>query len=468
MRVQTYCLIGFLLLILGAEASIHTDDFSAFMGKRHMLSGVSRKPNMLKMTQYWFNQTLDHFNPADNTTFQQRYFVTDQYWDRQNGQVILYICGEGPCNGVPENKLFISTLAKENNALILALEHRFYGLSQPFGDLSTEHLRYLTVDQALADLANFIYWAKTNSSLNIGEDRKFVTYGGSYPGALSAWFRYKYPHLTAGSVASSAVINVITDFGEYDRQIYLSALKSGKNCTDRIQELVQHVEERLNTSDAEAAALKKEFNADNLTNLEFLYYYSDSFSGMVQYGQRTQLCQYMENDNFQVRYDNLKKAVMGNDPAPYSAAVVRNDSFWPARDSMRQWTWQTCIEMGWFQAANPNASESLRSQQVTVEFFKNFCEEVFGAGYVPDEKLSNSKRGGLKLDVSNLIMVNGCEDPWQWASRTEDFGNVVSYMIDCDNCAHCVDIKTPDPKDAWNLWWNRAKISHQVKNWLSS
>lgn len=43
-----------------------------------------------------------------------------------------------------------------------------------------------------------------------------LTIGGSYPGALSAWFRYKYPHLTVGALASSAVINAILDFTAYD------------------------------------------------------------------------------------------------------------------------------------------------------------------------------------------------------------------------------------------------------------
>jgi hypothetical protein len=36
-----------------------------------------------------------------------------------------------------------------------------------------------------------------------------ITIGGSYPGALSGWFRYKYPHLTVGALASSGVVNAI-------------------------------------------------------------------------------------------------------------------------------------------------------------------------------------------------------------------------------------------------------------------
>lgn len=43
-------------------------------------------------------------------------------------------------------------------ALIVVPEHRYYGVSMPFGNdsLKLENLQYLTVDQALADLAYFL------------------------------------------------------------------------------------------------------------------------------------------------------------------------------------------------------------------------------------------------------------------------------------------------------------------------
>lgn len=47
---------------------------------------------------------------------------------------------------------------------------------------------------------------KNGGMYGITKDTPWLTIGGSYPGAMSAWFRYKYPHLTVGAIASSAVI----------------------------------------------------------------------------------------------------------------------------------------------------------------------------------------------------------------------------------------------------------------------
>lgn len=50
--------------------------------------------------------------------------------------------------------------------------------------------------------------------------------GVSYPGALSAWFRLKFPHLTCGSLASSAVVLAVYNFTEFDQQVCVPDLCS--------------------------------------------------------------------------------------------------------------------------------------------------------------------------------------------------------------------------------------------------
>lgn len=90
-------------------------------------------------------------------------------------------------------------------------------------------MKLLTSEQALSDIAYFIKQMNTNKMYGISQN-PWVTVGGSYPGALSAWFRYKYPHLTIGSIASSAVVHVIENYQDFDYQMYISAMKSGDYC----------------------------------------------------------------------------------------------------------------------------------------------------------------------------------------------------------------------------------------------
>lgn len=94
--------------------------------------------------------------------------------------------------------------------LIFVVEHRFYGSSLPFGNDSfkLENMKLLTSEQALSDLAYFINTVNENKMYGVNGN-PWITVGGSYPGAMSAWFRYKYPHLTIGALASSAVVQAI-------------------------------------------------------------------------------------------------------------------------------------------------------------------------------------------------------------------------------------------------------------------
>lgn len=140
---------------------------------------------------------------------------------------------------------WVVNLANQTQGLILVLEHRFYGKSLPFTKLNEsfhlDKLAYLNSEQALKDLAYFIEQMTANKSYGIAANSPWISIGGSYPGALSAWFRSKYPHLTIGAIASSAVVEAINDFQLYDAQIEWSTNKSGVACPNAIKNATERI-----------------------------------------------------------------------------------------------------------------------------------------------------------------------------------------------------------------------------------
>jgi hypothetical protein len=164
---------------------------------------------------FYFTQKVDHFSSTNSDTFQQKYYTRI---GASNGPVFLYISGEAPLSGLPSDAV-TTIYATHFNATIVTLEHRFYGSSLPYGnDFSTPKLALLTVEQALADLATFVTW--------FAKHRPVVTFGCSYAGAMSAWFRVRYPNVTVGSISSSGVVNPILDFTQVNHVLVFFCLCS--------------------------------------------------------------------------------------------------------------------------------------------------------------------------------------------------------------------------------------------------
>ena len=78
-------------------------------------------------------------------------------YDPAHPILFLNICGEGPCGGAPSLDGEVGAWAKQlGGAALASLEHRMYGKSLPTGGLVTSNLLFLTIDNVLADLNNFI------------------------------------------------------------------------------------------------------------------------------------------------------------------------------------------------------------------------------------------------------------------------------------------------------------------------
>lgn len=309
--------------------------------------------------EQWFDQKLDHFTPLDNRTWEQRYFVMNHWFNATaKPLIVLYICGEGECNNVSYDSSFMSTVAENFNGIVFSLEHRFYGKSQPFGysseSYSLENLKYLTSQQALSDLAWFIQFAKSNNLFGIDESMPWVTIGGSYPGALSAWFRYKFPHLTIGALASSAVVNSIVDFYEFDQQISV-ALSKEKGSSSNCRKVVHDVNVNLTLAlkfgkPEEVREIKQIFtNNTDISNGDFLFYFSDITVMGVQYGDREAMCDLITSDlTFQGVLRNIAKYAqkISCTTDEYDVQSLRKTAYGESLNA-RQWYYQVCSEFGW-------------------------------------------------------------------------------------------------------------------------
>lgn len=105
-------------------------------------------------------------------------------------------------------------LAQINRGAAVVLEHRFFGMSNPYNDLSEASLAVLTVDQAIADIVYFannvqlpmphgdkagpydLPWVliggEPRFSLPHGRSLTIPHLPGSYPGALTTWTMNRY------------------------------------------------------------------------------------------------------------------------------------------------------------------------------------------------------------------------------------------------------------------------------------
>lgn len=164
-----------------------------------------------------------------------RYLTNDTYskGDR-NSPIFFYAGNEGDIELFAENTGFMWEIAEEFEASLVFAEHRYYGKSLPFGNLSftaPEYSGYLTSEQALADYAQLLV-----ERVNL-KQRPVIVFGGSYGGMLAAWFRIKYPHLVTGAIAASApILQFITDCNRFNTIVSNVFTVGQGNCSQNIRE----------------------------------------------------------------------------------------------------------------------------------------------------------------------------------------------------------------------------------------
>lgn len=157
----------------------------------------------------WVEQPLNHFDRQDERTWQMRYLQNERYYQK-GGPIFIFVGGEAAVAGAWLTTGHMHDMARDLNGTMFHTEHRYYGQSRPTPNLTVEELRFLSVDQALADLAHFISFVKrTYPGLS---DARVIIVGASYAASMVTWFSQKYPHLVDGAWSSSAPVFAHVDF----------------------------------------------------------------------------------------------------------------------------------------------------------------------------------------------------------------------------------------------------------------
>jgi len=212
----------FMLTILAVTAfgAFTTGDFVSDKGTNLTMSSSTRQHrNVLlerhfdKREMFFDHQAVDHLDPSNKRVYPQRFYKISKYWKGPGHPILVILGGEGSLDPHMLYPYVRKGLAKEFHAFVLSPEHRFYGKSQPVRDPTNEELvQFLSPDQALLDAVYLIQ--STRESIGCSLDKSsddycpVITFGGSYPGFLSAMLRFRFPDVVDISYASSAPLEL--------------------------------------------------------------------------------------------------------------------------------------------------------------------------------------------------------------------------------------------------------------------
>ncbi|KAF7651067.1 hypothetical protein LDENG_00116510 [Lucifuga dentata] len=465
--------------------------------KQHILTHtVSGYQSADHMTESKIHQPLDHFDHQNTGTFPQRFFVNEAYWRRPDGPVFLFIGGEGPISEFVVLAGHHVDMAEEHGALLLALEHRFYGDSINPDSLETDNLADLSSQQALADLAAFHQYI--SQRFDLSHRNTWISFGGSYAGALSAWFRGKFPHLVYGAVASSAPVKAKLDFSSYNKIVGLSlnneAVGGSDKCVADVREAFVVVEAALRAGNVTLVAM--DFNCcqipkDADDQIELMQNLADVIMGTVQYNEEgvlmsiKELCGVMTNKNKAYEeeldpYSRLVKLVQiyrstSEEPCldvshERTVKDLMDTSLHSARKSERQWFYQTCTEFGFYQTCEDASCPF--SRMPTLQAQAKLCALLFGISQhsLPERvAFTNIYYGADHTHTRRVLYINGGIDPWQELSvvqkRTEEEEEEVIFIEDT---AHCADMMIGRVADRCSLKKARREIENHLAQWLKA
>lgn len=351
-----------------------------------------------QITTRFVDLRLDHFNPLDRRSFDGRYFHNGEFY-LPGGPIFIYVSSGFEVYEEFLTRGNIYEIASDTRGHLFALEHRYYGTSRPSEDTSVENLRWLTIHQALADLAQFINFIKAN--YYGARNSRVVLWGRGYGGSLAVWARQKYPSLVDGAFASSAPINAVLENPQFMRNAFYTITSiGGSECGEILHGAFRFIEDSIrqrNTTYIEQRLqLCSPIDIDVAEDVSRLYYGISAdigyqFVSHSRYGDIDEKCTIMrgldtdipaENDLdafsrwFVDEYNrNLECLNYSNEAVLRRYQQVEWDTV-STIAGLRQNFWLQCTQLGQFAVANEGESHPF-GWRFDISFFRQWCAQAF-------------------------------------------------------------------------------------------
>ncbi|XP_050083029.1 putative serine protease K12H4.7 [Anopheles aquasalis] len=432
-----------------------------------------------------FRTRVDHYDVQNRDTFEFDYLSNDEFY-QPGGPIFIVVGGNSAINGYfIENGLF-HDIARSEGAWLFANEHRYYGRSAPVENYSATNMRFLSVEQSLVDLIEWIDYLRQEVVRD--PNARVVLHGLGYGGAVAIWARQRFPQLIDGAWGSVASVIARVNFNEYGEDMGNTVRHLGSDACFGI--LWRGFRTAENLIDAglygrvsELFRTCEPLTANDPLTVETFFYGLKSSIEQEMYGEAnpqsvTRMCQELEADTagtdlevlanfFERRYapfecvpfdfeSNIASALYEGVGAPTNAEL-----------GIRQRLYQLCTEFGWFLTSA--TGDSPFGTRITYRYFIDTCRAVFG-DWIDQEvvydgvRLTNLHFGADDPRVTNVVYVNAELDPTRLVSIT-DYINVQSNAFVIQGELIALDWLPQSPADSDDLSRIKSEISAYVRGW---
>jgi hypothetical protein len=173
---------------------------------------------------------------------------------------------------------------------------------------------------------------------------------------------------------------------------------------------------------------------------------------------------------------------------------LRNTTY-SAPQNMRQWTYQTCSEFGYFQTTDSPNQPFAYNNMVPLAYWNQMCSDSFSSVFDVQSNTqdTNTRFGGNQLPAyyaTNIAYDNstlhlcflflcccfslcscscckGLVDPWHTLSVQQDV-NPQSRLFTYQVRGHCAAVSPPSPKDPQSIKNVRANIAKEIFRWIDA